>query len=377
MSAGSSSSPAKVPPQPDVSRGAVATTWRAVVTGLLLYLAVELAFFRTGLHAWIAKPASSAGWTARRCLYESMLRPLDERPSILLLGDSTMGDCCAPQLLQERIGTPDLVVRDAAIPGTGPMVWPFVVAAIAPPNRRTLVVVGVTSFYEDLSLEAPGGSAEDLAFLPLLAGIADAPDIAASMPAGALRHDAWLQLLSKTYAWRRDIRDLLVAPLERYQQVRDMFRQLRWGAPYAGRPGDLVGARVEAGRVVLPFEAPQIAAQLQQVVFAPRISHPGHERLWFGRLASVTAALGGQLVVVRVPTQVLPRADGAAGRPRAIFGELAGRSQVHVLDPALFADLERPEYFYDALHMNRLGRQRFTERLADTLRQRFGAVLTR
>ncbi|HEU4419173.1 MAG TPA: hypothetical protein VFT55_09560, partial [Planctomycetota bacterium] len=70
-------------------------------------------------------------------------------------------------------------------------------------------------------------------------------------------------------------------------------------------------------------------------------------------------------------------ADAAAGRPRAIFGELAGRSHVHVLDPNLFADLERPEYFYDALHMNQLGRRQFTERLADTLRQRFGAVLTR
>ncbi|MBA3571768.1 MAG: hypothetical protein H0W34_07315 [Pyrinomonadaceae bacterium] len=41
-----------------------------------------------------------------------------------------------------------------------------------------------------------------------------------------------------------------------------------------------------------------------------------------------------------------------------------------ILNPLLFADLERPEYYFDAHHPNATGRQQITERLVGELLSR-------
>ena len=64
-----------------------------------------------------------------------------------------------------------------------------------------------------------------------------------------------------------------------------------------------------------------------------------------------------------------------------------GRGRYHVFDflkrradireASFFAELERPEFFYDAVHLNIRGRARFTELLATELERRFGPRLGR
>jgi hypothetical protein len=356
------------------------TTWRAAACGLLLFAFADAAVFRSGLYLWVAKPDSNAGWVAMRTRLEPTFRPVPKEPSVLLLGDSRMGEACSPGGLRELVGAPPIEVRNASIPGSTPRVWPYVFRSLASqPARWTILVVGLSTFDDDAEPEALTERALDLAFLGPLLGIGDAAELAASFPPGSVRKDTWLCALCKSYAWRRDLRDLLAEPRQRYHDLRRQLGQLRWGAPYEGRDGDLAGIRVEEQRVVgLGADRAGLADALRLLVFPPPAA-PGnvaYRRQWLGRLADATAAAGTRLVFLRMPTQVLPRA--APHPPREdVLDELRRRPHVEVLDRELFAGLERPEFFYDSLHLNRAGRVRFTRMLADALLRRCGGLLGR
>jgi len=291
-----------------------------------------------------------------------------------------MGDACSEQQLRALLGTPPVVVRDASIPGATPRVWPHLFAAIpADPDPWTLAVVGLSTFDDDAEGAGMAERALDLAFLGPLLRFGDAAELAASYPAGNARRDTWLCTLCKSYAWRRDLQDLLDGPLQRYREVRWKFGRRRWQQPYEGREGDLAGVRLEGDRVVgLAPDRVELAERLRSLVFPPRAGagSEAYRRQWLSRLADATAAAGTRLVFVRMPTQVLPLAVPRPPR-EGVLDELRRRPHVLVLDRDLFAELERPEFFYDSLHLNRAGRERFTKLLADELRSRFGALLGR
>ena len=110
------------------------TTWKALLCGALLFAAADVGVFRSGLYAWLAKPDSSAGWVTRQTLFEPLAHPPTEQPSVLLLGDSTMGEAGDEVALRERLGARG-IVKNGAVPGSTPRVWPFLFAqGPAPPG---------------------------------------------------------------------------------------------------------------------------------------------------------------------------------------------------------------------------------------------------
>jgi D-alanyl-lipoteichoic acid acyltransferase DltB (MBOAT superfamily) len=333
--------------------------------------------FRSRLYGWLAKPDSSSGWVSRRTLYEPTLRGGATPPSVLLLGDSTMTEAVdagkLTGLLAPAPASRPVAVRDGAIPGTSMRVWPWLFAEVTPaPVRWSLVVIGLGSYDDDGEHEPFAARTQDLAFLGPLLAPRDAAELAADLPPGTARRDAWLAALCKTYAWRRDLQDLFAAPWQRYRDVRAQFGRMRWGAPYAGVDRDLVGVRVE-GRTVagVPPGDANLEAQLHAIAFPPPSRDNGaYRRRWLGRLAALATANGAHVVFLRMPSQVLPP---AARRPprETVLDELRARERVHILDRDLFAGLEGPAFFFDALHLNRRGREGFTRILGAELRRRF------
>ncbi|MBX3463269.1 MAG: hypothetical protein KF830_08860 [Planctomycetes bacterium] len=353
------------------------TTVRALLCGMLLFAAVDLGLFRSGLYAWLAKPNSSLGWFTRHTRFEPLARPPVEQPSVLLLGDSTMGEAGDERALRSRLGGRG-TFTNAAVPGSTPRVWPYLFAQMpAPPGGWRYVVVGLRDFDDD-GAGPMGERRHDLSFLGPALGLADACVIAGEFRDAAARREVWLSALCKAHAWRRDLQDLLAAPYQRYLEVRRQFGWLRWGQPYAGRDGSMVGIGVEGDRVVgLRPDQHDALQQLTHLVWRRDVvDDSGHRRRWLGELVDRVTATGAQVVFVRMPSQLLPRA--AARVPAtAVLDELARRPGVHVLPFDAFAELERPECFFDALHVNRAARTRFTELLAEALRARFPADLGR
>ena len=96
------------------------------------------------------------------------------------------------------------------------------------------------------------------------------------------------------------------------------------------------------------------------------MSNRDYRLRWLGELVSRYAESPTRLVLFRVPRGPFPAVFKRAGSPEAVR-RLAASGRVHVLDEHLFEDLERPELFFDILHLNAEGRRLFTERLAKEL----------
>jgi hypothetical protein len=241
-----------------------------------------------------------------------------------------------------------------------------------------LVVVGLRDYDDDGAGARGGESRGDLAFLATSLGLGWAATIAGEFTDDAARRDVWLTALCKTYAWRRDLQDLCAEPYQRYLDVRRQFGWLRWGTPYTGREGSMVGVAIDGERIVgLTAAQEEERDKLAHFVWRRGCADDSaYRRRWLGELANRVTATGAQLVLLRMPSQVLPRAAPRVPST-AVIDELAQRPGVHVLPFDTFAELERPDCFYDALHVNRGARGRFTELLAEQLRARFARELGR
>ncbi|MEO6595939.1 MAG: hypothetical protein ABIP94_14400, partial [Planctomycetota bacterium] len=218
------------------------TTWRALLCGLLLFALADVAVFRSGAYAWLAKPDSSAGWVVLRTRLEPALRPELAQPSILLLGDSSMLEAGNTNELRAHLGSPLVSAHNAGVPGSTPRVWPFLFSALeAPPGGYTLVVIGLREFDDDAEPEEFGKRAYDLSFLGPLLGATEMLSMVDEFAASNPRRDARLMALCQTWVWRRDLQDLCSAPWARYEDVRRQLGRLRWGQDYEGIEQSLAG----------------------------------------------------------------------------------------------------------------------------------------
>ncbi len=140
--------------------------------------------------------------------------------------------------------------------------------------------------------------------------------------------------------------------------------------------------RLDGDRVVgVPAELPPIAASwIRHLALDDPPPDRGrmleYRRHWLGRIVAHEAGTGTQVVFVRLPTQILPRREPLPPYS-PVLDELAQQQHVHVLPRDLLADLERPEFFYDDLHLNAEGRRLLTEILTRALVERFGDKLGR
>lgn len=358
-----------------------ATTWRALLGALLLFVLGDVVVFRSGLYAWLAKPDSAAGWVVRRTL----LAPdpaSDAVASVLLLGDSRIGEACDEHRLREQLGAPPVAVVQGSIPGSSPRVWPDAFARMpVPPGGWQLVVVGLAEFDDDADGERMSERLYDLGFFGPWLQPARARELATALDVpnnpNAVR-DIWLCTFCKAFAWRRDFQDLGADPWTRAREVMRQLGRRIWGGPYDGIDRSLAGVRVENGAIVGPVgDERQDRVVLRHLVFREHcVDNAAYRRRWLGELVDRVTATGAQVVFVRLPSQVLPRAKPRVPNMR-VLDELAQRPGVHVLPFELFAALEAPEYFFDALHVNRAGRRLLTPQLAEVLRTLFARELRR
>lgn len=360
-----------------------ATTLRALLYALLLFALGDVVVFRSGLYAWIAKPDSSGGWITKRTLLAPPPLAAGDVASVLLLGDSRIGEAIDEHALRERLGAPPVAVVQASMPGSSPRVWAQLFDRLPqPPGGFSLVVLGLPDYDDDSGYEDQQHRMHDLAFLGPTLGPARAFELASELRSEANPHaarDVWLATLLKSFAWRRDVQDFAADPYERYREVRRQFGRMRWAAPYAGNAASLAGVHVDDQELLgLPTTVSTVdRTVLRHLVFHEHdVDNAAYRRRWLGELTDRVRASGAELVVVRLPLQVLPRAQ-----PRmpatAVVDELAQRPGVHVLPYELLTPAEAPEFFFDALHVNRDGRALCTRLLADQLLARFAGRLGR
>jgi len=91
-----------------------------------------------------------------------------------------------------------------------------------------------------------------------------------------------------------------------------------------------------------------------------------YRKEWLGRIVDRYRGTSTRVVFVRVPRAPVPPPASGTALPSAI-SELA--PAVTIVDENAFTSIEKPEYFFDSLHLNAQGREEFSKQLAARLQE--------
>lgn len=337
----------------------------ALVAGLAWFL-LESLLFRSGFYyRHLVEPQSNAGSTAlvvRLARRNATLQP----PTVLVFGDSRVGEGFSPAVAHDT--APGLNFINVAVPGSMPRTWYYLLRAM---DRKQVafdvVVVGI--------VYSPSGSGDwadwslDPALTVPLLDLRDAREFPASF------HDPWLRGRVSAAMWlpaifmQKDVQSLLTAPLKRRRSLRRKRRWLDNIGNYRGRDAVMPELAFGPDHRVLDWTgatAEQRAALEQHLRILDQVpaDNDAYARHWMGKLLELVRRHHASLVFYPLPrgpyAQILPPQPVAPPWLVALQHE----PDVTVLAPDFLADLEAPEYFFDALHANSTARLITSERVA-------------
>lgn len=347
-----------------------------VMAGLFTLAGLDAVVFRSGWYWRFVEPNSTAGASVGAELATARYRE-PGRKNVLMLGDSRVGEGFSMRLADAAAGRDDLHFVNAAIPGTGPRVWHYQLRAVDPDATRFAAIVLMVEFdvtqrqqdLDDFSLDTNH-------VLPWLR-LADLIDYPASFGDGDERARARRAILFPVQALHDDVLAFAMAPRARVAAATtDRAAWLTAVGQYPGRESALPDLPIDPARG-LPVEWGPREAELKPLLDgyfrdihreAPsgrQARNDDYLRTWLGRIAARYGGTGIPVVVYAVPRGPWHRALRPRMQVAAAITELASRGRIHALPGDAFSELEQPQYFFDALHMNRAGRERFSRLLAE------------
>lgn len=347
----------------------------AVLLGL--WLCLQLLVFRSGLYADWVNPDSNAGAMMRS------LAVLDahcsrERPNVLMFGDSRIGEGLSAKRMNET--QPRYNFINLGLPGSSPRTQAYLLREV---DRRgcpyVAVLVGLvyadfpeSNFRADWPL--------DRRHLQPLLGLSDLSTYPASYHSEAPAQEARRAILLPLLAQREDVLDFLRHPLQRLRSVKREQRHYVGSAyAYGGRDAALPALTFTQGE--WPQDTSAVPAEylgeLRTRLANDRLTAPpdyqranrAYLKRWLGDMAERAQARGARIASFALPRGPYHAAADVALQPSPVLAEIAAKHSLEVFDPAPALALERPDAFFDALHLNARGRVELSDRLlASSLR---------
>jgi hypothetical protein len=353
--------------------------WRRGATGLalagcMLFL-TDAAVFRSGLYFQIVEPASGPGSFERELRLERA-RPRDGRKQILIIGDSR-SLAIRPRIAEESSKSWGMAFANVSVRGSTPREWYYFLRELDPSaNRYHAVVFGVDDF-DDNNDHLRGESTEEVEMPVSSLHLADVFDYPWTFQEPRYRRDAFLECVLKGSAYKRDFQELLSHPLVRLKRAAESRASYQsWNWEYVGDDPSMAGLEVDWGTRQVKF--PERTDAVSRQILRARVENPvgpddgwkaAMRREWLGRIGRHYRNSHTLLVFARLPSWPIPLPPER--RPVPIKGMLrdlaAQQPNVVLLDEHLFDHLERPEYFYDSIHLNAVGATAATKILAEQL----------
>jgi len=338
-------------------RGAVGLT-----IGSCLLLLLDAIVFRSGLYFRVADPESSAGYYEREIRTERQRRT-DGRKQILIVGDSR-AKAIRPHLAEEWAKPKEIDFANAAVDGSTPRAWFYLLRDLDPGMERYQAIVFGVDDFDDNDGVGPVESTQEVEMAVSSLGWRDLFDFPFTFQNKTFRRDAFLQCLLKGSAYKRDFQELLSHPVARWKRAAESRRKYAWfKGHYVGADWSLDGLEVDwASRKV---KMPDVADVNTREEFRKRVENPigeemgwkaANRREWLTRIVRRYGRSSTLLVFMRLPSSPVPTPAELRAVPlRGMLRDLASRPNILLLDEHLMDALERPEYFYDFLHLNARG----------------------
>lgn len=346
--------------------------------GLLL---IDVLLFRTGLYATWIEPNSSAGSVVSATMLIKRESRADAR-NILVLGNSRVGEGFSAALADKASGRPDVHFINGAVAGSTQRVWYYLLREVDPTCSRYAAVAIMVDYDPTTNQLDMVNSAGDTSYLQPLLRFNDFTEYAQSFSDPDQQERARRAIALPMQALHNDITASLRSPLRRFRDTG--HRRRLWmdsAVDYPGRNERLPELDIDVA-VGLPRTWAGVPDSTKPTLEA--YFHGIHERAnaaitatnntymerWIGAIAQCYRAAGGKVFVFSIPRgpwhELLVPAPDIGGA----VADLAKRGMIEPLPAATFVPLEKPQFFFDQLHMNHDGRERFSRLLATQIASR-------
>lgn len=338
---------------------------------LLLFVITNVFLFHTGLYNHVSHVDSYAGNVFGRL---SVLRELErkqDKKAIALIGDSTTEEGLGAKELSQLTGKP---VANLALPGTGPTEWAHFLRSIDPQQDRFETIVIMIAPQNMRSRPHEDGVQT---LLPV-ASTKEMLSYAWRFEEASRKMEYTYATFDKIFAYRRDVRDLLLSPGRIFtirKQKKDQFDEIN---NWPGQTFDVCGVQRDPATDRVTdwgqLRSPEIRQLAKNTI--NRTTELNHRPVVSGILQPLSDIIdeykhsNTRLVVLTVPFSMEHKIRGNAKPIRDYYLQmqtLNNQSNVwhwNAVSESLFRDCRN---FYDFRHLNERGREALTERFAAEL----------
>jgi hypothetical protein len=348
---------------------------RNLLLGIVAFICLDAILFHTGLYVSILAPRSYAGRIARITEAERKRAPSGLK-EVLILGDSRIAEGFSAALANQLGSVAGLKFVSLAEPAASANTWYYMVREVDPAARRySAIVIPYGVGYEPKSADALRISMA----APLLR-YADCFSFASGFQRWTGRFRAFMTCILRGSAYQDDVVDLLSHPLARIRSIQQTGER-HSGSDYRGRDYDLEGTSYDPTTGQVTFASKLTESQRQ--AFRKSLIQPSQsdteyslklQRDWIPRITSRYSDSPTAIVLTPVPRGPFLKIAGLATESESVLPTTRIRATRFCLPGHTFDFLEKPEYYFDAFHLNAKGRQKFTEALVSELLKRLGSA---
>jgi hypothetical protein len=364
-------------PRDHLMTDALRLAWKPVTIGFLLLVAADALLFRTGVYFRYLEPESTAGTTTNNLsLFDHDYR--NDAKNVLVIGDSRVGEGFSPSAANKvgRIHGVNFV--RIGMPSSTPRVWNYFLKRVDRESQPLAAVVLMTTSLRDGDyIENMNDRVLDISYTMPLLRLADIPEFVWSFHGHDARMRALLAVALPGLAMQTDLHAFLASPVTRVEKARLWKRYYpEWMNGYLGRTEripDVAPSALSAPSFDPSLVPPDVAKPLSEYLRNMRAPRPPHlteemkeyRSLWYGRIAERYRSRNVPVFVYQMPRGPFHKELVGDQPAEGALLELEGAHKLVLVDSVPFVDLEQPQYFFDFLHLNAVGRLAFSQRLAE------------
>ncbi len=342
---------------------------RNLLFGITAFVCIDGIIFHSGLYISILAPDSYAGRLEVLTRVEKQ-RPASGLKEVLVLGDSRMAEGFSSTVADELGSAAGFKFVNLTEPASTVSSWYYMLREVDPAARRySAIVVPYGIGYEP--------STADLLRISMAAPLlryGDCFNFTSAFERWSGRFRAFTACILRGSAYQSDVTDLLEHPIARIRSVQQEAERMRSRAAYKGKDYDLVGTSYNPTTGQVTF-APKLTEPQRQAVrkslIQPSESDMEYslklQREWIPRILNRYSNSSTVIVLTPVPRGPFAELTGFSKASHSILPGGVIQRTTFSLPEQTFDFLEKPEYYFDAFHLNSKGRQRFTETLVSEL----------
>ena len=342
----------------------------------IVLLAVHVCLFGGGLYFWMIEPESTSGSVVNGTIFiDHDIDPA--RKNIVVLGNSQIGEGFSERMADAEAHRPDLHFINGAVAGTSPRVWNYMLRKVDPHADRFAAVALMIDYDVASNKIDLGNYLLDTNYaLPLL-GIRDVADFPNTFSDPTQRERARRAILFPLQALHDDVRDFLLHPWKRLIDVtRGRLGWLNAVALYPGRETALPDLAIDKStnlpsdwgpseKDIRPTLEPYFKMLQRSASPELQAANSRYREEWLERIVSRYREHHIPVIVFVVPRGPWQREVAPIPKPEGAIAHLLQRGEILAVPGDAFVDLEEPKFFFDTLHMNRVGREQFSRWFAD------------